>query len=258
MAVKLWKDTRLCEVADVLARVDDPDAMLLVGSEDAPTRIAGLINEMMRRMRRMLITELSQRFDTTVDQAIRRQHGRRRALRARYATELGLAGIDSLTVDMDVPFDEYVVRSTAQAPRPRLFTSVSAPATQALSGIAQTGDLLADLSAPRLYVNRGDSMTPAWTKVQAEDMLDHILNPEELTDAAVSGVIWLGVRGSIFRAPLDMGPEVSASRVKEAESRRQDFQRDFKDALQLVKVDFTGDEEISENEEPRRRRRYVA
>lgn len=124
---------------------------------------------------------------------------------------------------------------------PLLFLNSGAPTSATKANEAQNGDWLVNTERNGwLYINRGTLAVPDWQRWDVHMLIDYILNPDELDDVGMAGIL-------LSIAKRDKRPDdIAAYEWAEIKSKisgdaDEDFEHHLAVAISLIRPDISGD-----------------
>lgn len=118
----------------------------------------------------------------------------------------------------------------------------------AYANIALNGDFLVNTNRNGyLYINRGTSASPLWERFLTDDLINYVLNPTELLDAAISAVIYAIAVDRAIPRDMNTFADLDALRLIKEDCRIKWFE-DMAVAETLIQIDESGDGIVSNYE----------
>ncbi len=247
-----FTDLTLCTTSDVYKRIASSGLTWLMGSSndtERDTEVQSQIDLTKDYIRQRLIRYYRETRPTTVEQWIRYDSQKIEEARSRFANMLRSRGYSELPPSdySDLLNDGIFVEPLSL--HPGVFLNAGAPTTGTLANSADNGDILIDVTNWKSYQNRGTKASPTWTAWEPTGFIDYLLNPTELTRAAVTGtMLALYERGTLE----DNGGLRENLTQFEAMKKRlaAQFEDELTLALDILQCDISGDSTISGFEQP--------
>jgi len=253
-----WDDTTFCTYDDIVnKRLSEGALVSLFESEDrAKTRqrVQSFIHDVVQQeVRPKVVAFLANKYPNRSADVIALRNRLEQEAKDQISRVRMLNGTNAIVppegvIDSDNDDDE---ETQTTGDYPQVFLTSGAPTSGSsgdYAGTAKNGAYLIDTEVNKTYINRGTLDIPTWEPWIIKELVDLLLNPECLTYAVASGVVWKiyeyaeSIQSPHFLDRMD----VIGKKTKE---KKAFFHEKLNVALQDLECDLSGDGQINEFEQ---------